>query len=89
MVHQNEVDFTLLKKMKVNRSEELDPPQAPLSSALRDAQQAMTVLFSCFECNKNTTVDEMDKVMDVQKLLRDRVMRKLCHSKITEYINTQ
>jgi len=44
--------------------EELDPP--PLSS-LCDAQHAMTVLCSYFECNKNTTVDEMDKVMDVEQ----------------------
>jgi len=50
--------------------EELDPPLW-LSSSLRDAQQPMRVLFSYFECNKNTTVDEADKVMDVQKRLRE------------------
>jgi len=43
---------------KGKEEEELDPP--PASSSLCDAQQAMTVLFSYFECNKNITVDEMD-----------------------------
>jgi len=63
--------------------EELDPPPPP---SLRDAQQAMTVVFRYFECNTNTTVDEMDTVMNVQKLLKDRAMKKFCYqSKITGY----
>ena len=63
--------------------EELDHPPPP---SLHDAQQAMTVVFRYFECNKNTTVDEMDTVMDVQKLLKDRAMKKFCfQSKITGY----
>jgi len=66
--------------------EEMDPPPPP---SLCDAQQAMTVLFSYFECNKNTTVDELDKVMDIQKLLRERAMRNLCQSKIAGYFSTQ
>jgi len=33
--------------------------------------------------------NEMDKVMDIQKLLRERAMRNLCQSKITGYFNTQ
>ena len=36
----------------------------------------MAVIFRYFECNKNTTVDEMDTVMDVHKLLKDRAMKK-------------
>jgi len=36
----------------VEEKEELDRPPSP---SFRDAQQAMTVLFSYFECNKNTT----------------------------------
>jgi len=48
----------------------------------------MTVLVQYFECN-NTTVDEMDKVMDVQKLLKDRAMKNLCQSKITGYFSAQ
>ena len=64
--------------------EELNPPPPPPS--LCDAQQAMTVVFRYFECNKNTTVDEMDTVMDVQKLLKDRAMKKFCfQSKIMGY----
>jgi len=49
------------------KEEELDLPPPP---SLHDAQQAMTVVFRYFECNKHTTVDEMDTVMDVQKLLK-------------------
>jgi len=49
----------------------------------------MTVSFGYFECNKNATVDEMDKVMDVQKLLKDRAMKKFSLSQITGYFNTQ
>ena len=43
--------------------EEPDPPAPP---SLGDAQQAMTVLVRYFECNKNTIVDEMDKLMDMK-----------------------
>ena len=63
--------------------EELDPPPPP---SLHDAQQAMAVIFRYFECNKNTTVDEMDTVMDAHKLLKDRAMKKFYfQSKITGY----
>ena len=65
------------------KEEELDLPPPP---SLHDAQQAMTVVFRYFECNKHTTVDEMDTVMDVQKLLKDRAMKKFCfQSKIMGY----
>jgi len=65
--------------------EELDPPPPP---SLHDAQQAMTVVFRYFECNKNTTVDEMDTVMDVHKLLKDKAMKKFCfQSKIMGYFD--
>ena len=46
----------------------------------------MTVFFRYFKCNKNTTVDEMDKVMDVQKLLKDRALKNFSQSKITGFI---
>ena len=66
-------------------AEELDPPPPP---SLHDAQQAMTVVFRYFECNTNTTVDEMDTVMDVHKLLKDRAVKKFCfQSKITGYFD--
>ena len=54
--------------------EEVDPPPPP---SLRDAQNAMTILLRYFESNKNTTEDEMDKVMDVQKLLTRQSHEKL------------
>ena len=60
--------------------EEPDPPPPP---SLRDARQAMTVLVRYFECNKNTIVDEMDKLMNIEKLLKERAMKNLCQRKIT------
>ena len=49
----------------------------------------MTIQLRYFESNKNTTEDEMDKVMDVQKLLKDRAMKNLCQTKITGFFNAQ
>ena len=57
--------------------EEPDPPPPP------SLCEAMTVLVRYFEWNKNTTVDEMDKLMNIEKLLKEKAMKNLCQRNIT------
>ena len=64
--------------------EELDPAPPP---SLREAQQALTVVLRYFQSNYNTTADEIDKVMDIDKLLKERAMKNLCQTKITGFFN--
>jgi hypothetical protein len=40
------------------------------------------------ECNKNTTADEMNKLMDIEKLLKERAMKNLRQTKITGFFLT-
>jgi len=55
--------------------EEEEPDFQPPS--LCEARQAMTVLLRFFETNNNTTVEEMDKILSVEKLLKEKT-RKTC-----------
>ena len=64
--------------------EELDPAPPP---SLREAQQALTVVLRYFQSNNNTTADEIDKVMDIDKLLKERALKNLCQTKITGFFN--
>ena len=65
--------------------EELDPAASPPS--LCEAQQAVTVLLRYFQSNNNTAADEIDKVMDLGKLLKERAMKNLFQTKITGFFN--
>ena len=65
--------------------EEEEPDFQPPS--LREARQAMTVLLRFFETNNNTTVEEMDKILSVEKLLKEKTSKNLCQTKITGYFS--
>jgi len=65
--------------------EEEEPDFQPPS--LHEARQAMTVLLRFFETNNNTTVEEMDKILSVEKLLKEKTLKNLCQTKITGYFS--
>jgi len=68
-----------------DEEEEEEPDFQPPS--LREARQAMTVLLRFFETNNNTTVEEMDKILSVEKLLQEKTLKNLCQTKITGYFS--
>lgn len=68
------------------RDEEEEEPDIPPPS-LREARQAMTVLLRYFESNNNTTVEEMDKILSVEKLVKEKTLKNLCQTKITGYFS--
>lgn len=55
--------------------------------SLNEAQQALTVVLRYFQSNSHASAEDIDKLADIDKLLKDVATSNLCQTKITSFFN--
>jgi len=80
---QNTIDTILIDSVLVNPPNHVQLTTSSGATDLLSTEYTWKSALMSIMCNKNTTVEEMDKVMDVQKLLKERALKNFSESMCT------
>lgn len=71
-----------------NEEDDEEPDPAP-PATLSEAAEALSVVLRYFQNNHDTIPAEIDKVMEIDRLLKERALKKLCQTKLTTFFYRQ